>query len=56
MDKVDGKPNELASPNNLWVWPLDETRYDRIPILRKAEQEALALLGNGHAIALLSSP
>jgi hypothetical protein len=42
MDKVDEQPDELASSNNVWVWPLDETRYDRTPILTSAEQEALA--------------
>ena len=37
------KQDVLASSNTLWMWPLDETRYDRTPLLTTAEQEAIAV-------------
>lgn len=42
MNSSNEKHNQIASATNPWVWPLDETRYDRTPILTQEEQEALA--------------
>jgi len=42
MDSGAEKQNEQVSSTNPWVWPLDETRYDRTPIFTSAEQETLA--------------
>ncbi len=42
MSRVVEKQDALASSDTSWVWPLDETRYDRTPLLTKAEQEAVA--------------
>jgi hypothetical protein len=36
------KQDEQAHFPNPWVWPLDETRYDRTPLFTSAEQTALA--------------
>src|SRR5260221_1219496 len=45
MNSIGDKHNTTASSTNPWVWPLDVMRYDRTPVLTKAEQEALAPFG-----------
>jgi integrase len=39
-----GRPD---SPG-LWQWPVDAARYDTVPLLRAAEQDAIAELGAGN--------
>src|SRR5260370_17637014 len=42
MGNAAEKQDELVASITSWVWPLDETRYDRTPIFTSAEREALA--------------
>ena len=37
------KQDAFAASNTVWMWPLDETRYDRTPLLTTTEQEAIAV-------------
>jgi len=56
MGSIAEKQDSLPSSATSWVWPLDETHYDRMPSLTKAEQEALApfVQPTGCATSLLS--